>query len=175
MEFEIIRVDENQLRQKELHLRDFIIEDVEITTDQEYKHICERLKIVKGKEKEIKEFCAGPKKQAYDNHRTISRLENEMLTKLKNFEELAKKRIGEYIQKKEEAKNLDNPLDVPKVKGISMTDTYKWEVVDETQVPRQFLTVDEKTINEFVKQTNGLMPIPGIRIWVEKQVSVRSE
>src|SRR5690554_1670255 len=124
VQYEIIKIDREKLKQ--LNTSEFTIEDVEITNDNEYKNLCELLKKVKGKEKEIKEFFKEPKAKAYETHRNITRLEKEMLDKLSRFETLAKKRIGEYLLAKEQIRTVDNPIDIPKVKGISTSDIYKW-------------------------------------------------
>jgi hypothetical protein len=173
MKFEIITIDEQKLQ--ELNISEFVIEDVEITNDTEYQNLCELLKKVKGKEKEIKDFFAGPKAQAYKNHKEISSMEKERLEKLADFETLAKKRIGEYLLAKEQIRTVDNPIDIPKVKGISTSDVYKWRIVDEKQIPREYLIVNEKLINQMIKTTNGSFVIPGIEVYKEKQVSVKGE
>lgn len=173
MKFEIITIDEQKLQ--ELNISEFVIEDVEITNDTEYQNLCELLKKVKGKEKEIKDFFAEPKAQAYKNHKEISNMEKERLEKLADFETLAKKRIGEYLLAKEEVRTVDNPIDIPKVKGISTSDVYKWRIVDESKIPREYLIVNEKLINQMIKTTNGSFVIPGIEVYKEKQVSVKGE
>jgi hypothetical protein len=173
MKFEIITIDEQKLQ--ELNISEFVIEDVEIGNDTEYLNLCELLKKVKGKENEIKEFFAEPKAQAYKNHKEISSMEKERLEKLANFETLAKKRIGEYQLKLEEQNTIENPLAPPKVKGISSQDTYKWKIIDESKIPREYLQVNEKLINQIIKQTNGSFEIPGIEIYKEKSVRVKSD
>lgn len=173
VQYEIIKIDREKLKQ--INTSEFTIEDIEISNDNEYKNLCELLKKVKGKEKEIKEFFKEPKAKAYETHRNITRLEKEMLDKLSRFETLAKKRVGEYLLAKEEVRTVDNPIDIPKVKGISTSDVYKWRIVDEKQIPREYLIVNEKLINQMIKTTNGSFVIPGIEVYKEKQVSVKGE
>ena len=171
MQYELIKIDQKEL--KELNTSEFTIENIEISNDAEYKNLCELLKKVKGKVKEIKEFFAEPKAKAYKNHKEISSLEKGMLEKLSNFETLAKKQIGNYQLKLEEQNTIENPLVPPKVKGISSQDVYKWRIVNEDLIPKQYLMVNEKLINQIIKQTNGSFEIPGIEIYKEKSVRVK--
>ena len=180
VQYEIIKIDREKLKQ--LNTSEFTIEDIEISNDNEYKNLCELLKKVKGKEKEIKEFFKEPKAQAYKNHKEITTLEKEMLDKLSRFETLAKKRIGEYQLKLEETNTVDNPLTIPEVKGISSQDVYKWKVVDMEVLKLQWqigdsplFVVNEELINQLVKATNGTINIPGIEIYKEKSVRVKGE
>lgn len=173
VQYEIIKIDREKLKQ--LNTSEFTIEDIEISNDNEYKNLCELLKKVKSKEKEIKEFFKEPKAAAYRNHKEISSMEKEHLERLSNFENLAKKRIGEYQLKLEETITVDNPLTIPEVKGISSQDVYKWEVIDESKIPREYLQVNEKLINQIIKQTNGSFEIPGIKITKEKSIRVKGE
>jgi len=58
----------------------------------------------------------------------------------------------------------------------SMTSTYvHWcfEVEDETQVPRGFLSVDERKIREYVNRDKDAANIPGVKIWSETRVKTR--
>lgn len=173
VQYEIIKIDREKLKQ--LNTSEFTIEDVEITNDTEYQNLCELLKKVKGKEKEIKEFFKEPKAKAYETHRNITRLEKEMLDKLSRFETLAKKRVGEYLLQLEKQNTAENPIEPLKVKGISSSDVYKWEVIDESKIPREYLQVNEKLINQIIKQTNGSFEIPGIKITKEKSIRVKGE
>jgi hypothetical protein len=172
MQYELIKINQDELQKLE-NLSEFTIEDVEIEDDTEYKNLCELLKKVKGRTNAIKEFFKEPKKKAHENHKSITRLEKGMLEKLNRFETLAKKRVGEYQLKLEEKNTIENPIEPLKVKGISSSDVYKWEIIDEDKIPKQYLMVNEKLINQIIKQTNGSFSIPGIEITKEKSVRVK--
>lgn len=61
----------------------------------------------------------------------------------------------------------------PDVKGISLVEGWKHEVVDPALIPREYLSVDEKKIAAAVKQMKGLTDIPGVK--VERDYTVRSK
>lgn len=49
---------------------------------------------------------------------------------------------------------------------------WKFEVVDTGSIPREFLAVDERSIRQAVAA--GMRNIPGVRIWSEKEASIRT-
>lgn len=49
---------------------------------------------------------------------------------------------------------------------------HKWEVVDKSQVPLDYLTVDGAKIMAVVKSSKGTISIPGIRIWTDEVVRI---
>jgi hypothetical protein len=63
---------------------------------------------------------------------------------------------------------------VPKQDGISKRVNWRYEVVDETKVPREFMVPSDLKIGAVVRSQKGLTKIPGVRVWSEETVSVRS-
>lgn len=59
----------------------------------------------------------------------------------------------------------------PKVTGISLREVWRFEVVDATAVPREYLAIDEKKIGQIVRAMKGDTTIPGVRVWAEKQLA----
>lgn len=59
----------------------------------------------------------------------------------------------------------------PKVAGTRKTTTWKYEIVDESAIPREFLCVDEKAIGAYVRARKDSTSIPGVRVWAETNVS----
>lgn len=59
----------------------------------------------------------------------------------------------------------------PKVQGISYRDVWRFEVVDPTKVPRQFLQVNESAIRSVVNGLKGNAQIPGVRVYCEREVA----
>jgi hypothetical protein len=53
----------------------------------------------------------------------------------------------------------------PKVEGLSFTTTWKWEVIDISQVPRQYMKLDESAIGGVVRSLKEKTSIPGIRVY----------
>lgn len=180
MKFEIVQIDPQELERFENIKREFDITKITVEDDSQFRNLAELLKKVKGKEKEIKSVFKEPKARAYKNHRQITTMEKEYLDYIKRFEEKGKQAIGEYMLKKEEQNTALNPVDIPKVKGVSARDVYKWEVEDASKVPWEIgnlclWQINEKVIDDLVKTSNGTIRIPGIKITKEKSVSVRNE
>jgi hypothetical protein len=59
----------------------------------------------------------------------------------------------------------------PTVAGVSMREVWKFEVLDEMQVPREFLSVDEKKIRAVVSALKGGAVIAGVRVYPEKTLA----
>jgi hypothetical protein len=59
---------------------------------------------------------------------------------------------------------------VPKVAGISMRENWKFRIVDEKKIPREFLKVDEVKIGGYVRSMKSAGNIPGVEIYNESTV-----
>jgi hypothetical protein len=65
------------------------------------------------------------------------------------------------------------PKAVPKVAGMSIRENWKFRVVNESLVPREYLKIDEVKIGGVVRATKGSIKIPGIEIYNEGTLSGR--
>lgn len=63
----------------------------------------------------------------------------------------------------------------PKVKGVSTRQTWKFEVTHPEKVPDTYKTIDDKKIGGVVRALKGDTDIPGVRVWAEDAVSVRTK
>lgn len=61
----------------------------------------------------------------------------------------------------------------PKVAGVSFKDVWKFEIVDVSKLPPEYLMPDEPAIRKTVSGLMGKTNIPGVRVWSEKGVSGR--
>lgn len=61
----------------------------------------------------------------------------------------------------------DPVADAPSVSGIHLRDNWKWRVVDENAIPREFLQINETMINAVVRSTKEKTKIPGIEVYNE--------
>lgn len=52
---------------------------------------------------------------------------------------------------------------------------YKWEVVDKSLVPLEYLAVDAAKVGAVVKASKGTISIPGIRTWEDETVRVNTK
>ena len=53
----------------------------------------------------------------------------------------------------------------------SMRDVWKWEIADESKIPREYLMIDEKKVNAMVRA--GIRQIEGVRIFKTQELAVR--
>lgn len=57
----------------------------------------------------------------------------------------------------------------PKVTGLTFTEVAKFEVIDKTKLPMEYLVPDEVRIGKVVRALKTEANIPGVRVWMEKQ------
>jgi hypothetical protein len=66
-------------------------------------------------------------------------------------------------------------VEIPKAKGVGIRQVWDWKIADESQVPRQFLTVNASAVNAHVKESSGEpAAIPGIVFFSKSSVTVRT-
>jgi hypothetical protein len=63
---------------------------------------------------------------------------------------------------------------VPKVEGVAVTTPYTWEIVDESQIPREMMQPDRKKISAIVKALGRDAKIPGILVRPDTALRIRS-
>lgn len=61
-----------------------------------------------------------------------------------------------------------------KVEGVSFRESWDFELVDERNLPREYLTPDLKKIGAVVRAMKGETKIPGVRVWSTKTVAARA-
>lgn len=61
----------------------------------------------------------------------------------------------------------------PKMAGVSFKDVWKFEIVDASKLPAEYLVPNETAIRKTVSGLMGKTNIPGVRVWSEKGVSGR--
>jgi len=61
----------------------------------------------------------------------------------------------------------------PKVDGASTRKTWKARVVDETNVPREFLMVNEKALDAYAKATKGKFAVGGVEFYEQESMAIR--
>lgn len=62
---------------------------------------------------------------------------------------------------------------VPKVDGVSYREEWKWRVLNEALVPREFLCLDESKIGRYVRAMKKTGSIPGVEIYCEQAPVIR--
>lgn len=59
----------------------------------------------------------------------------------------------------------------PKVQNTSVRTFWRYEIVDEAAIPREYMCVDERAIGATVRTRKGSTSIPGVRVYSETNVS----
>lgn len=62
------------------------------------------------------------------------------------------------------------PTTVPKVEATSVRTFWKYEIVDEPKIPREYMCVDERLIGATVRTKKGSTSIPGVRVYSDTRV-----
>lgn len=57
--------------------------------------------------------------------------------------------------------------------GISYREVWKYEIIQASLIPREYLAVDEVKIGQMVRAMKDTLTIPGVRIYSEKSAIVR--
>lgn len=104
------------------------------------------------------------------------RLEEEALRRAMRAEMRGDSEKAAQILAKAEEKKEALAVDVPEkaqTSGLSMREIWRYEVVDESLLPREFMTKDLIKIGKEVQVKRGETNIPGVRVWPEKIVAAR--
>lgn len=91
------------------------------------------------------------------------------------------RRLQEAIDTEDESV-LDEPVIAPKVQlentqkveGVTYVEQVRFEVSDESKIPREYLVPDMVKIGKVAREAKGQIEIPGVKIWVEKQPRIRT-
>lgn len=81
---------------------------------------------------------------------------------------------GEYtaakalIREEYDIKPVAPALATPKQEGISFRDNWRFQIVDISKIPPEYLIVDEKAIGAVVRAMKEKTNIPGVRVYAEK-------
>ena len=165
-----------KINQMELEVRDFRVSQKNYNNAEEYKkQIMALVKAVNEKKAELKAPHLDYNRSIDDFvKKTVGRLNamkaaisTKMLPVLKKIED--KNKAAE-----EKAKATSKRVEKREIRGKKKevkTHTRKvpqWEVVDESKVPRKYMTLDTVKINKDVRA--GKLKIAGLKIWIEEKV-----
>ena len=129
---------------------------------------------------EAEQILRGKVQVYYREKQEAARREEERLRKL--AEKRQERAVAKAEAKGEEPPAMDIPM--PSVAApakttrtetgaaVTMRKVWKWRVLDEAQIPREYFVLDEKKLNAVVKA--GLRQIPGVEIYESEEVQVRS-
>ncbi|MGH2640048.1 MAG: hypothetical protein ACRDF4_12330 [Rhabdochlamydiaceae bacterium] len=110
-----------------------------------------------------------------DFQKAINKIVKEYEAKLEEIENNLKSKLDEYLQK---SASTNNALFIAKSKEMFVEDgkltkvkKWVWDLENELLVPRDYLSLDNKKVDEAVKQ--GVRNIPGIKILEKEEISMR--
>jgi hypothetical protein len=63
--------------------------------------------------------------------------------------------------------------EAPNASGLTLREDWKFQVIDKSLLPREYLIPDEVKIGRVVRALKSEAKIPGVRVWSEKSVSSR--
>lgn len=96
--------------------------------------------------------------------------------KAKADKALEKGNIGKAEELQQQAQEVASIAPVvekktPDIAGQAIKLIWKYRIVDERLIPREYLTPDEQKIGQVIRATKGSLPIPGIQAYSEKSLS----
>lgn len=110
-----------------------------------------------------------------DFQKAVNKIVKEYESKLEHIENNLKNKLDEYLK---QASSTNNSSFISKSREMLVEDgkltkvkKWVWELEDEQSIPREYLTLDEKKIDEAVKQ--GIRNIPGIKVFEKEQITMR--
>ena len=110
-----------------------------------------------------------------DFQRAINKIVKEYEASLEKIENNLKQKLDEYLQK---ASSTNNAAFIAYSKEICVEDgkltkvkKWSWELEDEQIIPREYLCIDEKKVDEAIKQ--GVRNIPGIKVFEKEEITMR--
>ena len=59
----------------------------------------------------------------------------------------------------------------PKIAGIVTRNVWRWRIVDEKLLPREYLIPDETRIGKMVRASEGKIEIPGVEVYQEREIA----
>ena len=128
----------------------------------------------------------GMTKWTQDQERIRRQEEERLREEARREEEERRLRMAITAEKEGDAKLADKILDepfyedaivlptsVPKVEGVSYRDVWKFRIVNQDIIPREYLVVDEQKLGALARSMKGSMRIPGVEFFSEKSTAVR--
>ncbi len=169
-----------------------------ITTPEEYVFAAEWLKKNKTTQKIVKEKDSKELAEAKQKVEEIKGRIDSLLKPLIDAERIVKDQLSAYDQKVLEDKRKaeeklriaeekglsDKTLkkyesqvsavsSVPSINGISKRKDWTFEVVDPSQVPREYLLVDEVKLGKYVRMEKENASVPGVRFFATETIVSR--
>ena len=194
-------IEQNKLAEIQSEVDSFLYEfqEVKIATIDEYTQWSDRLKVVQNKIKKVEDKRMEYTRPLDESKKKIMADFKSITEPLEEFVKVVKSEMIRWHNEDQARKDAEQAeieakaLKLAKEQGISevqvevinqeqktqrgavsaatVRTVWTFEVEDETQIPREYLVVDESAIRKAVQ--GGLRRIPGVKIYEEKQLSIR--
>lgn len=138
---------------------------------------------VKGLNQRLGAYLADERRKAEEARREAERKAREEADRIRREQEeaaiakaAALESEGKHVAATLALHEADKPVQIvkpepvpeaPKVAGITLRDNWKWRVVDENAVPREFLQINESMIGAVVRSQKERTKIAGIEVYNE--------
>lgn len=177
-----------------------MLQAMPVTTEEEHAFAGDVLLTVKAQWKELEEKRTAVTGPINDALKELNSWFRPAQGPLKEAERILKEKISTYIIARKQANeaamlaaaeaaqagdgatamvHVGAIQEAPRVAGISVKEVWDFEVENIDEVPREFLTLDEKKVREAIwyadTQKTPPRPIPGLRFVLRGQVTARAK
>lgn len=142
------------------------IKAVSIWDPDSFQLVGSLVRSVKQVREQLETFFEDSIKKAHEVHKATLANRDRSIDELhlEEAEVLAKEKLARYVH--------DNP-NTGKLEGVSFSDDWKAEIIDETMIPREYMKPDMQKIVGVASAMKEATDIPGIKVSCRKKVSVR--
>ena len=173
-----------------------LVQRVQVETAAQYETTAGWLQDLKAKQRELEDNRKEIIKPLNEVKKLVDALFDRPLSKLKAAEQMLKAALIGYQERaaKREQAALEQAVVASNAgdsktavaliaqasaqqataSGISTREVYKFEIVDASLLPRDLLIPDEKAIGALVRAKKGQIEIPGVKVVIEKSMTVRA-
>lgn len=123
------------------------------------------------------------KKRREDEARLQELARREEERKRKALEERAVKaeekgNLGKAEELRQKAEEVSVPIpiiasQVPKIEGVVIKTLWKYRIIDPNLVPREYLVINEKMLQQIATATKGTLKVDGVEFYSEENISSR--
>jgi hypothetical protein len=145
------------------------IAEMKITDVASYTLLGDLLKEVKKVVNKFEEETRPEIKQAHELHKSLIARTKRWADKFAEAESLGKAKLEHFYNEQTSAN-----VDLPKLDGISVSETWTGEVADKDAIPREYLVPDTAKLLALTKTLKEATDVPGWRIKKVRSISIRS-
>ena len=145
-----------------------------IATNEAYTGAAEHLKAIKAKTKELDDLRKSLTRPLDESKRRIMDFFQKPIDWLSRAEAKGKEEKAEELRRQAQEAEAIVPivaLKVEKINGIATKKVWKFKIVKETLIPREYLMPNEKMLGEVARATKGTLKVEGVEFFSEDIIS----